>query len=277
MLSGVERADAGTVEIAGAPLDGGVRHANRLGVQTVHQELSLVPGMTAAENLFLGTWPRAAGRVDHPAMRRAAREIFDRLGLGIAPDAQVGTLPLAEQQLVEICRAVRREPRLLILDEPTSALAAAEVDTVLEAVRRIAEGGVAVLYVSHRLDEIRRIARTATVMRDGEVVGTVDMATTSTEDAVAMMLGSAYEGAVRPQARAVDHGATPLLSVSGLSVPPKVADVSFDLYPGEILGLAGLMGSGRTEVLRAIAGFEPAAAGSVRVDGREVPRVTAAA
>ncbi|SFN31637.1 monosaccharide ABC transporter ATP-binding protein, CUT2 family [Actinomadura madurae] len=276
VLSGVERPDAGTVEIAGVPLDGGVRHANRLGVQTVHQELSLVPGMTAAENLFLGTWPRAAGRVDHPAMRRAAREIFDRLGLGIAPDAQVGTLPLAEQQLVEICRAVRREPRLLILDEPTSALAAAEVDTVLEAVRRIAEGGVAVLYVSHRLDEIRRVARTATVMRDGEVVGTVDMATTSTEDAVAMMLGSAYEGAVRPQARAVDHGTTPLLSVSGLSVPPKVADVSFDLYPGEILGLAGLMGSGRTEVLRAVAGFEPAAAGTVRVDGREVPRVTAA-
>ncbi|KAB2388032.1 sugar ABC transporter ATP-binding protein [Actinomadura montaniterrae] len=278
VLSGVERADAGTVEIGGAPLgDGGVRRANELGVRTVHQELSLVPGMTAAENLFLGAWPRsAAGRVDHPAMRRAAREIFDRLGLDIAPDAQVGALPLAEQQLVEICRAVRREPRLLILDEPTSALAAAEVETVLEAVRRIAESGVAVIYVSHRLDEIRRIARTATIMRNGEVVGTVDMAATSTEDAVAMMLGSAYEAAVRPRARAVDRDATPLLSVSGLSVPPKVADVSFDLYPGEILGLAGLMGSGRTEILRAIAGFEPAAAGTVRVDGREVRRVTAA-
>jgi simple sugar transport system ATP-binding protein len=278
VLSGVERADAGTVEIGGAPLgDGGVRRAGELGVRTVHQELSLVPGMTAAENLFLGAWPRsAAGRVDHPAMRRAAREIFDRLGLDIAPDAQVGALPLAEQQLVEICRAVRREPRLLILDEPTSALAAAEVETVLEAVRRIAASGVAVVYVSHRLDEIRRIARTATVMRNGEVVGTVDMATTSTEDAVAMMLGSAYGAAVRPRARAVHRDGTPLLSVSGLSVPPKVADVSFDLYPGEILGLAGLMGSGRTEVLRAIAGFEPAAAGTVRVDGREVPRVTAA-
>ncbi|GAA3948605.1 sugar ABC transporter ATP-binding protein [Actinomadura viridis] len=277
VLSGVERADAGTVEIDGVPLgDGGVRRAGELGVETVHQELSLVPGMTAAENLFLGAWPRGGGRVDHAAMRRAAREIFERLGLDIAPDAQVGTLPLAEQQLVEICRAVRREPRLLILDEPTSALAAAEVETVLEAVRRIAESGVAVVYVSHRLDEIRRIARTATVMRDGEVVGTVDMATTSTDEAVAMMLGSAYRAAARPRAREVDRTGVPRLSVSGVRVPPKVVEVSFDLYPGEILGLAGLMGSGRTEILRAVAGFDPIAAGTVRVDGAEVPRVTAA-
>ncbi|GLZ12222.1 ABC transporter ATP-binding protein [Actinomadura sp. NBRC 104425] len=278
VLSGVERADAGTVEIGGRPLgDGGVQRAGELGVQTVHQELSLVPGMTAAENLFLGHWPRtAAGRVDHAAMRRAAREIFDRLGLDIDPDAQVGTLPLAEQQLVEICRAVRREPRLLILDEPTSALAAAEVEIVLDAVRRIADSGVAVIYVSHRLDEIRRIARTATVMRDGRVVGTVDLTTTSTDEAVAMMLGSTYEAAVRPQSRTVDRTRTPLLSVSGLRVPPKVVDVSFDLYPGEILGLAGLMGSGRTEILRAVAGFAPIAAGTVRVDGEPVPRVTPA-
>ncbi|MFC5747611.1 sugar ABC transporter ATP-binding protein [Actinomadura rugatobispora] len=278
VLSGVERPDAGTVEIGGVPLDGGgVRRAGELGVRTVHQELSLVPGMTAAENLFLGGWPRTGGgRVDHAAMRRAAREIFGRLGLDIAPDARVGTLPLAEQQLVEICRAVRREPRLLILDEPTSALAAAEVETVLDAVRRIAESGVAVIYVSHRLDEIRRIARTATVMRDGRVVGTVDLETTSTDEAVAMMLGSAYEAAVRPRPRTVDRTGTPLLSVSGLSVPPKVVDVSFDLHPGEILGLAGLMGSGRTEILRALAGFAPIAAGTVRVDGAQVPRVTAA-
>ncbi|GAA2435087.1 sugar ABC transporter ATP-binding protein [Actinomadura vinacea] len=278
VLSGVERPDAGTVEIDGVPLDGGgVRRAGELGVRTVHQELSLVPGMTAAENLFLGGWPRTGGgRVDHAAMRRAAREIFDRLGLAISPDAQVGTLPLAEQQLVEICRAVRRDPRLLILDEPTSALAAAEVETVLDAVRRIAESGVAVIYVSHRLDEIRRIARTATVMRDGEVVGTVDLAATSTDEAVAMMLGAAYEAAVRPRPRTVDRTGTPLLSVSGLRVPPKVVDVSFDLHPGEILGLAGLMGSGRTEILRALAGFTPIGAGTVRVDGAEVPRVTAA-
>ncbi|OLT12328.1 heme ABC transporter ATP-binding protein [Actinomadura sp. CNU-125] len=278
VLSGVERADAGTVEIGGVALgDGGVRRAGDLGVRTVHQELSLVPGMTAAENLFLGAWPMAGpGRVDHAAMRAAAREVFERLGLRISPDARVGALPLAEQQLVEICRAVRRDPKLLILDEPTSALAAAEVEIVLEAVRRIAADGVAVIYVSHRLDEIRRIARTATIMRNGEIVGTVDMAETSTEDAVAMMLGSAYEAAVRPPAREVRRDGVPLLSVSGLRVPPKVTEVSFDLYPGEILGLAGLMGSGRTEILRAIAGFDAAAAGTVRVEGRDVPRVTAA-
>ncbi|MEQ3549019.1 sugar ABC transporter ATP-binding protein [Pseudonocardia nematodicida] len=279
VLSGVERADAGTVTVAGRELgSGGVRAAGELGVSTVHQELSLVTGFSVAENLYLGNWPRRGAAIDHAAMRRGAAEVLDRLGLDIDPDRPVGDLSLALRQLVEISRAVRENPTLLILDEPTSALAAAEVDVVLSAVGRIARAGVAVLYVSHRLEEIRRIADTATVMRDGRIVETVDVDKADTSAVVALMTGERTGPSVqRPAARAVDRTGTPLLSVRGLAVPPKVVDVSFDVHPGEILGLGGLMGSGRTELLRAIAGFDPARGGTVTIDGTPVAAPTPAA
>lgn len=275
LLSGVESADSGSVLIEGEELgDGGVRRASELGVQTVHQELSLVPQLSVAENMFLGVWPRTGGRVDYAAMRRETRSVLDDLGLRMDEESLVGDLPLAEQQLVEIARAVRRSPRLLILDEPTSALAAGEVAVVLDAVRRIAETGVAVIYVSHRLDEIRQIASSATVMRDGRVIETVELEHVTTEHVVSLMIGGESGSAGRPEPRAVRRDVTPLLSVSGLAVPPKVDDVSFELFPGEVLGIAGLMGSGRTEILRAIAGFAPASAGTVSVDGTRIASVT---
>ncbi|AKS33790.1 sugar ABC transporter ATP-binding protein [Mycolicibacterium goodii] len=272
ILSGVEQADTGTVRIDGKIYDsGGVRRANEMGVQTVHQELSLVPEMTVAENMFVGAWPRTAGRIDYAAMRDAASSVIDRLGLDIDPDSPVAALSLATRQLVEICRALRRDPRLLILDEPTSALAATEVSTVLDTVTRIAETGVGVIYVSHRLDEIRRIASSATILRDGRVVDTVDVATTDTDTMIALMLGAAYQTEERPPLRAVDRTCEPLLSVRNLRLPPKIEDVSFDLFAGEVLGLAGLMGSGRTEVLRAIAGFDTPASGEMTLHGQPMP------
>lgn len=278
LLSGVEIADTGTVRIDGQDLgEGGVRRATDLGVQTVHQELSLVPQLSVAENMFLGSWPRTAGRIDYAVMRRETQTVLDDLGLRMDADALVGDLPLAEQQLVEIARAVRRSPRLLILDEPTSALAAGEVAIVLDTVRRIAETGVAVIYVSHRLDEIRQVASSATVMRDGRVIDTVELTEVSTEHVVALMLGDAVRSVQRPESRRVARDVTPLLTVSGLSVPPKVDDVSFDVFPGEVLGIAGLMGAGRTEILRAISGFAPASAGDIAVDGQRVRAVTPSA
>lgn len=276
LLSGVESPDSGEVLISSAVLGGGgVRRAAELGVGTVYQELSLVRQMTAAENLFLGAWPRTRGRVDYPHMERECRRVFADLGVHIAPDALVAELPLAQQQLVEIARAVRAEPRLLILDEPTSALAAGEAEIVLDAVTRIAGRGVAVIYVSHRLAEIRKVAETVTVMRDGRVVETTRVAGATTEHVVGLMLGGA--ASVRDKReRAVDRSGSPLLSVRGLAVPPKIDSVSFDLHPGEILGIGGLMGAGRTETLRAISGFQVAAGGSVEVDGRRVARPTPA-
>lgn len=268
MLSGVERPDSGAISIGGATIEpGSVRSAGELGVQTVHQELSLVPQLSVSENLFIGAWPRTGPRVDHGHMRTEAAAAMDRLGVDIDLDAPVGTLSLAAQQLVEIARAMRRNPRLLVLDEPTSALAAAEVQVVLDAVQRISAGGVAVIYVSHRLDEIRRVADSATIMRDGRIVDTVSVADTGTDEMVGMMLGETYSEAVRPTVRQVDRNVDPVLSVRGISLPPKVVDVSFDLYPGEVLGIAGLMGSGRTEVLRAIAGFDSFADGQILLDG----------
>lgn len=273
LLSGVEMPDNGEISIAGSRLTGGVRGSTELGVQTVHQELSLVPELSVAENLFLGQWPRRGGRVDYGHMRREAAAVLERLHLTIAPESLVEELPIAEQQLVEIARAVRSDPRLLILDEPTSALAASEVSTVLDTVRRIAERGVAVIYVSHRLDEIRQVAESATVMRDGRVIETVDLADVTTDDVVALMMGEASTGVERRTGRVIDRTVTPLLSVRGLRITPKVEDATFDLFPGEVLGIAGLMGSGRSELLRAIAGFDRIASGSVSVSGDEVSSV----
>ncbi|QBI53678.1 sugar ABC transporter ATP-binding protein [Streptomonospora litoralis] len=274
VLCGVETPDEGTVEIGGAPLSGGgVRRATELGVGTVHQELSLVPQMTAAENLYLGAWPTTARGIDHAAMRSGAREAFADIGLSIDPDTPVGSLALAQQQLVEIARALRSRPRLLILDEPTSALAAGETDIVLAAVTRVAERGVGVVYVSHRLDEIRRVADTVTVMRDGAVVETAPVRGTTTARIVALMLGGEGDQPLQRPASGVDRSRTPLLSVRDLAVPPKIDGVSFDVYPGEVLGLAGLLGAGRTEILRALAGFTPAE-GGVAVEGTAVARRT---
>ncbi|MFD6098432.1 sugar ABC transporter ATP-binding protein [Nocardiopsis flavescens] len=274
LLSGVEAPDAGDIEIGGTPLvGGGIRRAAELGVGTVYQELSLVPELSAAENLYLGSWPGGRGRIDYAAMRAGAEEVFAELGVDISPQTRVGELPLAQQQLVEIARAFRARPRLLILDEPTSALAAAEAETVLEAVTRVASRGVGVVYVSHRLDEIRRVADTVTVMRDGAVVETVPVRGATTARIVSLMLGGDAGQEQAPPRRRAHAGGTPLLSVRDLSVPPKVEGVSFDLYPGEVLGLGGLMGSGRTELLRALAGFAPCG-GTVEVDGTPVARPT---
>ena len=274
LLAGVETPDEGEIEIGGLPLgEGGIRRSAELGVGTVYQELSLVPELSAAENLYLGSWPKERGRIDYAAMTSGAEEIFTELGVRISPGTRVGELPLARQQLVEIARAFRSRPRLLILDEPTSALAAAEAEAVLEAVTRVAARGVGVIYVSHRLDEIRRVADTVTVMRDGAIVETVPVQGATTERIVSLMLGErAEEAGTAPQRRG-PFSDTPLLSVRDLAVPPKVESVSFDLHPGEVLGLGGLMGSGRTELLRALAGFTPSR-GTVEVDGRPVARPT---
>ncbi|MGA6205355.1 sugar ABC transporter ATP-binding protein [Nocardia testacea] len=277
LLAGVETADRGTIRIGGELLgNGGVRRSTALGIETVYQELSLIPELTVAENMFLGVWPRTAGRIDYDTMYRETAAVLEDLALDIDPLGRVESLPLAEQQLVEICRAVRRKPRLLILDEPTSALAAAEVQVVLRTVAQIAATGVAVVYVSHRLDEIRQVASTATVMRDGRVVETISLEEMSTADIVTLMVGSAAPAVADRTERVVDRSGTPLLSVRNLVLPPMVREVSLDVHPGEVLGIAGLMGSGRSELLRAVAGFHPISSGSVAVAGTEVRGVSAA-
>ncbi|GAA1019957.1 hypothetical protein Aple_037150 [Acrocarpospora pleiomorpha] len=194
ILSGAERLDSGEALIGGTSIEGlGTRDVAALGVATVYQELSLVPEMSVAENLFLGTWPRTRGALDLRRMRADAKAAMARIGVDIGVDSPVGSLGAAGQQLVEIARAIAQRPALLILDEPTSSLAADEVRQVIGVVRHVAEQGVAVVYVSHRMDEIRQVADTATVVRDGRIVQTLPVGSASTEGIVTMMLGTAPE------------------------------------------------------------------------------------
>lgn len=269
MLSGVEAPDEGWVELDGTRLSGGVKEAGRLGVGTVYQELSVIPEMTVAENLYLGHWLRGPAGIDVHAQEVAARRVLDEIGVAIDPGREVASLTLAEQQIVEIARALHSEPKVLILDEPTSALASHEVDLVLQVVRRVAAQGVAVIYVSHRMDEIRQIADTVTVMRDGRHVATTEVAGASTQKIVELMLGEQERARVAYRRR--EYGQV-RLRVEDLAVPPKLSGVSLEVRAGEIVGLAGLLGAGRTELLQALAGFHAPAAGSVEVNGTRVRR-----
>lgn len=271
MLTGAEVPDSGTVTIDGVTLrqSGSARaqEAFARGVRVVYQELSLVPGMSIAENLFLGRWPRQAGILDYAGMEDAARVAMQRLGLGMSPSDLVAGLSPAERQLVEIARVLLGKPKLVILDEPTSSLAAAEAEKVIVAVERIAQDGIAVIYISHRMNEIRKIARSATVMRDGRIIDTVDVAGADTREIVRLMLGSdgAQSAALETKTRA-----KVILEVSDLALAPKLDSVSFQLREGEVLGIAGLLGAGRTELLQAIMGVRRFDRGRIAVDGASV-------
>ena len=273
MLTGAETPDEGSVSLAGTLLDQAgenrTRQAAGLGVRPVYQELSLVHDMSIAENMFLGVWPRRMGVLDHREMAHLTATALADLGLHIDPDTSVASLSPAERQLVEIARAMMGEPKLVILDEPTSSLAAAEVDQVFAAIRRVQARGAALIYVSHRMNEIREIADRATVMRDGRVVQTLDTAAADTREIVRMMLGHDE----KKDEMVVPHPAGPnALSVRNLCYVGKLEDVSFDLRQGEVLGIAGLLGSGRTELLRIIAGLERADRGTITLDERRCYR-----
>jgi ABC-type sugar transport system ATPase subunit len=276
ILSGALRADAGRVALDGEAVTlSNPAAAREHGIATVHQELSIVPGLSVAENLFLGRWRSAGTRgplIRPNAMRRHAAHQLDALGVTIDPAARASTLSLAQQQAVEIARALSYGTRVLILDEPTSSLAAAEVEALLARVRRMAAAGLSVVYVSHRMDEIPRVADSVTVLRDGREVTTRPIGRTTTAQVVRLMTGGPDGTPTGPRARARGKrnagNDRPVLSVAGLSGPGRVTDVSFDLHEGEILGVAGLLGSGRTELLRCLFGLAPRTGGSVTLDGR---------
>ncbi|MGE0215613.1 sugar ABC transporter ATP-binding protein [Mycolicibacterium sp.] len=265
IISGVVAPDAGEIHVAGeqvhlrTPAD-----AMNAGVSTVHQELSLVPGLTVADNIFLGQWPTKAGSViDRRGLATASRALLDRVHSRALPGARVGSLSIGEQQLIEIARAIGQDAKVLILDEPTSSLSVQEGDELIALVRKLAATGVAVVYISHRMDEIHRVADSATVLRDGQLVDTVDLASTDTRSMFAMMTGRRQ---IDPgELPATDPEAPVVLSVRGLS-NAALANISFDLTQGELLGVAGVLGSGRTSLLEAIVGAQPST-GDVIVRG----------
>ena len=270
ILCGAETPDAGTLAIAGQTVGMfAPARATALGVATVHQELSLVPELSVAENILLGRWHRHRrwGLVDLAGLRREAAGVLAGFGLDIDPAARVRSLSIAQQQMVEIARGLSRSPRVLILDEPTSSLPASEVEMLLQTLRRLAACGVAVIYVSHRMDEIPRIAHSVTVLRDGRHIETRPIVQAPTAEIVRLMTGKTGANVAARPDRIPRLPGRVALEVRGLSTPRKLKSVNLTLRAGEIVGLAGLLGAGRTELMRAIYGLDACSSGHIEIFG----------
>jgi ribose transport system ATP-binding protein len=270
IVGGLVSPEAGTMEVEGRPYaPGSPRDARANGIALIHQELSLFPHLTVAENIFVGAEPSRHGFFDRAAARSRAREALNDFGHpDIDPDARVSHLPLPARQVVEICRAIAARARVVLMDEPTSSLQRPDVERLFAVIRRLAGTGVAVVYISHFLEETREIAESYTVLRDGRTVGGGPLATTTNDELIAQMVGRTVD-ALFPH-RPPPAGET-LLEVRDLVAPPVVKGASFEIRRGEVLGLFGLMGSGRTETVRALFGLDPATGGTVRVRGQETP------
>jgi len=270
LLSGIDRPDAGEFYLDGRQYTPTrPRHAQELGISVIHQELNLMADLTVAENIFIGREPRIGGLfLSDRALNLRTRELLARLGLPLEPTDLVGELTVARQQMVEIAKALSFNARVLIMDEPTAALNEVEVGTLFGLIRRFVTGSTGVIYISHRMHELAQITDRITVLRDGRYVDTLDTATSTIPQVISLMVGREIKGEQRPRAAAVD--AEPALSVRGLRTKALLRDVSFDVRRGEILGFAGLMGAGRTEVARALVGADRKDGGTIAVHGREV-------
>jgi rhamnose transport system ATP-binding protein len=270
IVAGAHAPDSGEIRLDGAPVRfGSPRDARRRGIATVYQELLLFPELTVAENIFLGNAPRKRwGPLDWPAMRAKARALLDSLDSpDLDVDARVGGLSVANRQRVEIAKALSQDPRVLVMDEPTASLAQADVTRLMAVVRRLRERGVAIVYVSHRLPEIFALADRVTVLRDGACIGTRPVAEVDEATLVSMMVGRSIDQ-LFPKS-AAERGRV-LLELEHLSYRRVVRDVSLQLHAGEILGVAGLVGSGRTELALTVFGITPATSGLIKVDGQVV-------
>ncbi|MGX1953011.1 sugar ABC transporter ATP-binding protein [Streptomyces anulatus] len=272
MLSGAYRPDHGRILAEGREVRiEGAQDAERLGIATIYQEFNLVPDLTVAENIFLGRQPRRYGLVDHRRMREDAEKLLRRVGVNVRPDAKVRELGIARLQMVEIAKALSLEARVLIMDEPTAVLTSEEVDRLFAIVRQLREDGVGIVFITHHLEEIAALGDRVTVLRDGRSIDQVP-ASTPEDELVQLMVGRSIEQQY-PRERPEHPGsAAALLSVRGLTRDGVFHDISFDVHAGEVVGLAGLVGAGRTEVARAVFGADPYDAGTVDVRGERLAR-----
>src|SRR4051795_1561995 len=268
LLSGIYDVDEGRFTFNGELYEPtSPKHALELGISIIHQEFNLMPDLTVAQNLFIGREPGGFFTSERRLNARA-QELIQRLRLPLRPKDLVGDLTVAKQQMVEIGKALSSDAKLLIMDEPTAALNDAEVAVLHDLIRRFVRPGTGVIYISHRMDELRRIADRVTVIRDGRYVGTRVTAETTMKEVISMMVGRELSGTAKPTGVRDDREV--VLEVSGLCTKDLLEDVGFELRRGEILGFAGLMGAGRTEVARAIVGADRASAGTVWLRGREL-------
>src|SRR5215210_6092233 len=266
LLGGVVRPDSGDLLVEGSPVAFHSPHdARDAGIAVIYQEPTLFPDLSVAENVVMGYHPLGSlKRIDRRAMHKRVQDLLDRLGVRLDPERPVRGLSIADQQIVEIAKALSFDARVLIMDEPTAALSGPEVERLFGVVRTLRDNGAAVLFISHRLEEVFALCDTVTVMRDGEVVHDALTADMTPDEVVRRMVGRELS-ALFPKEDA-DAGAT-MLSVHRLTREGVFTDVSFDVRAGEIVALAGLVGAGRTEVARAIFGIDRWDAGSVEIDG----------
>lgn len=278
ILGGNLRPDSGRMTLAGQAYEpAGPAEAAAAGVAFIHQELNLFPNLTVAENLFLTRFPRA-GRAPWIARRelhRRATALLAEVELAVSPDTPVGALSAGERQLVEIAKALSREPRLIILDEPTTSLSTRETERLFDLMGRLRARGLAMIYISHNLADVLRLGDDLRVLRDGELVGSGERTGFDAERLITLMVGRSLTQlfptrTVRPGAGAAEPPA--VLEVSGLTEPGRLRNISFTLRRGEVLGLAGLMGAGRSELARTLFGLDAAQRGSIRLEGVELLR-----
>ncbi|MFB4353984.1 sugar ABC transporter ATP-binding protein [Microbacterium sp. LS_15] len=268
ILSGIYTKDEGTITFEGQEVElTSPLQAQQLGVTIIHQELNLMPDLTVAQNIFVGREPKNGPFLSERRLNSQTAELLKRLDIRLDPRQKVGELTVAEQQMVEIAKALSFNAKVLIMDEPTSALTDSEVETLFVLIEQLKAAGTGIVYISHRMDELRRLADRVTVLRDGAYIGSLEKSEVSIPKIIEMMVGRAIDEGTRPQAR--EHAGDPVvLDVQGLSTKSLLKDISFQLHRGEILGFAGLMGAGRTETARAVIGADHRDGGTITIGGR---------
>ena len=270
ILSGIYEKDAGTIRIDGREVEiTGPAEAQQLGISIIHQEMNLMPDLTVAQNIFLGREPRRGPMLDEKALNRSTAQLLADLGIPLDPKRRVADLTVAAQQMVEIAKALSFDARVLIMDEPTSALTDTEVETLFGLIDSLRASGTGIVYISHRMEELRRLADRVTVLRDGQYIGSLERSEIDVPTIIEMMVGRVLETSTRPELpETASHEV--VMKVEGLSTRSLLKDVSFELRRGEILGFAGLMGAGRTETARAVIGADRTVSGTVEVHGQPV-------
>jgi ABC-type sugar transport system ATPase subunit len=267
IIGGIYRPDKGQLYLEGRPVSfADPKDAQNQGISIVHQELSLAPNMSIAQNIFIGRERvNQLGFINWKGLYEDTQALFDRLGVTLDPATLVSHLSVSMQQIVEIAKALSFDAKVIIMDEPTSALSEKEVDRLYAIVRDLTAKGLAIIFISHKLDEVFIIADEISVLRDGHMVGTVKTASTSRDEIIQMMVGRHIGDMFPPRSSGIGEE---IFSVHGFNQPPYFHDISFNLRRGEILGFAGLVGAGRTEVARAIVGADPAESGTLSLKGK---------
>lgn len=268
ILSGVYTRDGGSMEIFGKEYgDLNPKLAQEVGVAIIHQELNMCKHLSVAENMYLGREKTRGVMLSNSEMEAEAKAILDELNIGLEPQQIVGDLPVSKQQMVEIAKALSTNARILIMDEPTSALTAREIEDLFRIIKDLKAKGCGIVYISHRLEELQHIVDRVTIMRDGRYITSMNFQNVTMDEMIAHMVGREIK---EKFPRVSCEKGKKVLEVKHLNAGPMVRDVSFDLYEGEIVGFAGLMGAGRTETTRAIFGVDPKTGGEIILDGREV-------